>query len=145
MQSVCFDMRTAYVFIRDLILPYMEFSLQIVFGISALICLFQGTSLLIKGVSYFLPKDIPVQPLFDNIFRFLSGMHLGIAFLLIWVLVHIHEIQELNYFIGIVLICAGSGRLYSRMQVGSAGKKFNRIMLMEILLGFSILFLQYAR
>lgn len=126
-------------------LQYMEFSLQIVFGISALICLFQGLSFLIKGVSYFLPEGISSQPILDNIFRFLSGMHFGMAFLLVWVLFHIHEIQELNYFIGVLILCAGSGRLYSRMQVGSAGKKFDRIMLMEILLGLSIILLQYFR
>lgn len=123
----------------------MEFALQIIFGISALICLFQGLSLLIKGVAYFFPERTPVQPRFDNIFRFLCGMHFGIAFLLIWILIHIHEIQDLNYFIGILIFCAALGRLYSRIHVGSAGKKFDRIILMEMLLGLSIILLQYFR
>jgi hypothetical protein len=32
------------------------------------------------------------------------------------------EINDLTYFIGIVVVCSGLGRLFSRIKVGSGGK-----------------------
>jgi hypothetical protein len=123
----------------------MEITLQIVLSIISLICFGVGTNLLIRGVAYFLPETTPPQPALDNAFRFLSAMFLSFSFLLIWVIVHIHEVQDLIYFIGIVVLCAGLGRLYSRIKVGSAGRYLYYVMLFEIMLGIGILLLQYFR
>ncbi|HSY61846.1 MAG TPA: DUF4345 domain-containing protein [Cytophaga sp.] len=123
----------------------MEITLQIILTIISLICFVVGTNLLIKGVAYFLPETTPPQPALDNPFRFLSAMFLSFGFLLIWVVLHIHEIHELIYFIGIVVLCAGLGRLYSRINVGSAGRYLHYVMLFEIMLGIGILLLQYFR
>lgn len=123
----------------------MELALQILLGIVTLICLLGGTNLLIKGTGSFLPGTIQSQPILDNLFRFLSGIYFGLGFLMAWVVFNFHATNNLIYFIGIVVICSGLGRLYSRIKVGSAGKYFDFIMFFEIILGVSIILLQYFR
>lgn len=123
----------------------MEIILKILLGIISLICLSGGLNLLVKGTVSFLPGTVPPQPVLDNLFRFVSGIYFGLGFLMAWVALHLHEINDLIYFIGIVVIFSGLGRLYSRIKVGSAGKYFDYIMIFEIILGISILFLQYFR
>ncbi|HEY5407908.1 MAG TPA: DUF4345 domain-containing protein [Ginsengibacter sp.] len=123
----------------------MALALQILLGIVSLICLLGGINLLLKGSTSFLPKNIPTQPILDNLFRFLSGIYFGLGILMAWVVFNFHEINDLIYFIGIVVIFSGLGRLYSRIKVGSAGKYFDYIMLFEIILGTCIILLQYFR
>jgi hypothetical protein len=123
----------------------MELSLQILLGIVALICLSGGLNLLLKGTSSFLPSTVPAQPILDNLFRFLSGIYFGLGFLMVWVVLHFQEVNGLIYFIGIVVIFSGLGRLYSKIKVGSAGKYFDNIMVVEIILGIGIILLQYLR
>ena len=100
---------------------------------------------MIKGANKFLPETIPTQRVVDNLFRFLSGIYFGLGFLMCWVVFNFHETHDLIYFIGIVVIFSGLGRLYSRMKVGSAGKYFDYIMVVELILGISIVLLQYFR
>jgi hypothetical protein len=123
----------------------MEIALQILLSLTSLICFLVGTIGLIKGIQYVLPASIESQKKLDNAFRFLNGMFASFAFLLMWVVLHIHEIHDLIYFIGIVVLCAGLGRLYSRIKVGSAGSYLLYAMLFEIMLGMGIVLLQYFR
>ena len=123
----------------------MVLSLQILLGLVSLICLFGGLNLLIKGAGSFLPETIQTPPVLDNLFRFLSGIYFGLGFLMMWVVFNLHEIKDLIYFIGIVVIFSGLGRLYSRIKVGSGGKYLNFIMFFEILLGMMIILLEYFR
>ena len=123
----------------------MEVTLRILLGIVSLICILGGANLLIKGTSSFLPQNVPPQPILDNLFRFLSGIYFGLGFLMSWVVFEFHEINNLIYFIGIVVICSGLGRLYSRIKIGSAGRYFNFMMIFEIILGITIALLQYFR
>lgn len=120
-------------------------TLKLLFVIISCICLTVGANLLIKGVKTFIPENTIPQPKLDNTFRFLSGMFFSFGFMLIWIIFHIDTTNELNYFIGIIVTFAGMGRLYSRIQIGSAGKQFNRMTVLEILLGISIIVLQYFR
>jgi hypothetical protein len=122
----------------------MELTLQILLSIVSLICLLGGMNLLIKGAGYFLPGTNTPQRL-DNLFRFLSGIYFGVGFLMTWVVFNFHKLNDLIYFIGLVVIFSGLGRLYSRIKVGSAGKYFDYIMVFEIILGISIILLQYFR
>ncbi|HET7116264.1 MAG TPA: DUF4345 family protein [Hanamia sp.] len=123
----------------------MELLLQILLGIVSLVCLLGGLNLLLKGANSFLPKTIPVQRILDDLFRFLSGIYFGLGILMTWVVLNFHKINDLIYFIGIVVIFSGLGRLYSRIKVGSAGKYFDYMMVFEIILGISIILLQYFR
>ena len=123
----------------------MELSLQILLGIVSLICLLGGMNLLIKGSSSFLPENVPTQHILDNLFRFLIGIYFSMGILMSFVVFHLHEMNDLIYFIGIVVIFSGLGRLYSRIKVGSAGKYFDYIMVFEIALGVSAILLQYFR
>jgi uncharacterized membrane protein YagU involved in acid resistance len=123
----------------------MELSLQILLGIVSLICLLGGLNLLIKGAGHFLPATTPPQPILDDLFRFLSGIYFSLGILMAWVVFHFHEVHDLIFCIGIVVIFSGVGRLYSRIKVGSAGKYFDFIMTFEIILGFSIIILQSLR
>lgn len=123
----------------------METALQVLLGLVTLICLAGGMNLLIKGANSFLPEAIPRQRVVDNLFRFLSGIYFGLGFLMAWVVFNLHGLDDLIYYIGVVVICSGLGRLYSRIKVGSAGTYFDIIMLVEIVLGVSIVMLQYLR
>jgi len=123
----------------------MEIALQILLGIVTLICFLGGMNLLIKGSNAFLPNTISNIPVLDNLFRFLSGIYFGLGFLLSWVDFHFHSINDLLYFIGLVVIFSGLGRLYSRIKVGPAGKYFDFTMYLEFFLGTGIILLQYFR
>ena len=123
----------------------MELALQILLGITALICFLGGLNLLTKGANHFLPKEISPQRILDNLFRFLSGIYISMSFLLAWAVFHIQELHEIVYFLGLPIVFSGLGRVYSRIKVGSAGNYFDFIMVFEILLGISVLMLQYFR
>lgn len=123
----------------------MTLSLQILLGLTAIICFLGGLNLLIKGAYHFLPKEILPQRILDNLFRFLSGIYFSMTFLLVWAVLHIYEINELVYFLAFPIVFSGLGRLYSRIKVGSAGKYFDFIMVFEILLGIGVILLQAFR
>ena len=101
--------------------------------------------MLLKGVAHFLPETTPPQSRLDNAFRFLSAMFLSFGFLLIWIVIHIDEVHDQIYLVGVVVLCAGLGRLYSQIKVGSAGTYLFYVMLVEIALGIGIMLLQYLR
>ena len=123
----------------------MELALQILLGITALTCFLGGLNLLIKGAYHYLPKEFLPQRILDNLLRFLSGIYFSMAFLLTWAIFHIHELHALVYFLGLPILFSGLGRFYSRIKVGSAGNYFDIVMVVEILLGISVLLLQYFR
>jgi hypothetical protein len=123
----------------------MEIILRILLGLITLICWAGGLNLLIKGAGSFLPSTTPPQRVLDNLVRFLSGIYFGLGFLMAWTVFNFSEYTDLFYFIGVVVIFSGLGRLYSRIKVGSAGKYFDNIMIFEIALGAAIVCLQYFR
>src|SRR6478609_8998252 len=123
----------------------MELTLQILLGLVTFICLAGGMNLLLKGAGSFLPPNVPPQIILDNLVRFLSGIYFGLGFLMAWVVTHFAEFQDLIYFIGLVVVFSGLGRLLSRIKVGSAGTYFDFIMVFEIILGLAIMLLQYLR
>jgi len=123
----------------------MEIALQILLGLVAFICLAGGMNLLIKGTTSFLPEATAPQPTLDNLFRFLSGIYFALGFLMAYVVINVHEINTLIYFIGLVVIFSGLGRLYSRIKVGPSTKYLFYIMWFEILLGIAIIVLEYFR
>lgn len=123
----------------------MELILQILLGLVAFVCISVGAKQMIKGTGAFLTERLPLSPELDNTFRFLNGMFIGFGVLMIWALVNLYRIHELIYYIGIVIVLAGFGRVFSKINVGSAGKYFDTIMVVEIILGLSIMLLQYMR
>lgn len=123
----------------------MELTLQILLGIITLICFLGGANLLLKGADFFLPENVAPQRILNNLVRFLSGIYFSLGFLVAWVIFHFKHETDLIYFIGLVVIFSGLGRLYSRVKVGSAGKYFDFIMAFEIVLGIAIIMLQYFR
>lgn len=122
----------------------MEIVLQILLGLVALICLLGGMNLLIKGAGSFLPETF-APPVLDNLFRFLSGIYFSLGFLMAYVVFNFHQINNLIYFIGIVVVFSGLGRLYSRIKVGPSTNYLKFIMIFEIILGIAILILEYFR
>jgi hypothetical protein len=61
-----------------------------------------------------------------------------------WVVFNFHELNHLIYFI-VLLVFIQVWRVELRNKTGSAGKYFDYIMVFEIILGISIVLLQYAR
>jgi hypothetical protein len=102
-------------------------------------------NLLIKGAGSFLPEGTATPVVLDNLFRFLSGIYFGMGAMMVWVLIHLPQVHNLICFIGIVVICSGLGRLYSKIKVGSGGKYLESIMYVEITLGIAFIVLEYLR
>jgi hypothetical protein len=123
----------------------MEIVLQILLSLVALICLLGGMNLLIKGAGAFLPETVGAPPVLDNLFRFLSGIYFSLGFLMAYVVFNFHQINDLIYFIGIVVVFSGLGRLYSRIKVGPSTNYLKFIMIFEVILGIAIVVLQYFR
>lgn len=123
----------------------MELTLEIVLGIIALICFLGGANVLIKGAMYFLPKGTPTQLILDDLVRFLGGIYFSMGFLFVYAALNVSTIGNLPYFLGIIVVFSGLGRLYSRIKVGSAGRYFDFITVVEILLGLSIIVLKFLR
>ena len=99
----------------------MELVLKIILSAVTTICFLGGINLMTKGTKAFLPDTLPLQPRLDNLFRFLSGIYLGLGFLMLWVTIHSDQVGNLLYFIGITVLFSGLGRFYSRIKVGSPG------------------------
>lgn len=123
----------------------MEITLKTLLGLVTLICLLGGTNLLLKGAHAFLPAGTPPQCKLDNLMRFLSGIYFGLGFLMAWVVLHFDAVGDLTYFIGLVVIFSGLGRLYSRINTGPAGKYFDFVMVFEVALGLAIVLLEYFK
>jgi hypothetical protein len=121
----------------------MELALKIILGLVTIICFLGGINLMTKGTKFYLPNTLPLQPRLDNLFRFLSGIYLGLGFLMLWVMIHSQEVGDLLYFIGITVVFSGLGRLYSRIKVGSPGAYYDTMMALECSLGLSIVLLHY--
>lgn len=123
----------------------MELTLRILLSVLTIICFLGGLNILIKGAGYFLPKGCATLPVLDNLIRFLSGIYFGLGFLLVWSIINLQNIQELIYFIGIIVVFSGLGRLYSRSKVGSAGRYSDFITAFEILIGLTLIVLEFYR
>lgn len=123
----------------------MTLVLGILSGLVALICFLGGTNILLKGAMNFLPKGLPPQLVLDNLVRFLSGIYLGAGFLFAYVAFNVESVGNVLYPLGIMVLFSGLGRLYSRYKTGAAGKYFDFIMVVEILLGLSMIILESLR
>lgn len=121
----------------------MLLTLSILLAVVALIGFLGGTNVLLKGANYFLPKDTPPQLVLDNLVRFLAGIYFGAGFLFAYAALHTATLGDVVYYLGLIVIFAGIGRLYSLYKVGSAGAYFIFTMLLEILLGGAIMVLQW--
>jgi len=119
----------------------MEIILQILLGIVALICWAGGMNILLKGAMAFLPKEVSPQLVLDDLVRFLAGIYFGAGFLFSYAVFHVQTMGNVNYFLGIMVAFSGLGRFYSRLKLGSAGRYFDVIMCVEIILGIAIMLL----
>lgn len=123
----------------------MEIALEVLLGLVALICFAGGANLLLKGAMSFLPKELPPQPVLDNLFRFLSGIYFGCGFLFAYAAFNVASVGAVVYLLGLAVACSGLGRLYSRSKLGSAGAYFDFIMVFEVVLGILIIVLAWLR
>lgn len=123
----------------------MTIAIQVILGLVAAICFLGGLNLLNKGAMAFLPKEQAPARELDNLFRFTSGIYFSMGFLLTWVIATIDQHHALLYFLGINVAFAGLGRAWSMLRVGSAGNYHRAMMVLEIVLGLSIIFLQGMR
>lgn len=123
----------------------MEIVLITLLGIVSLICFLGGMNVLLKGAKKFLPKETPTQPVLDNLVRFLGGIYFASGFLFVYAAFCTSTLGLTIYILGIIVIFSGLGRLFSRVKVGSAGNYFDFIMILEIILGLSIIAIKYLK
>lgn len=123
----------------------MSPALSIILGLVSLICFLGGTNIMLKGAMKFLPEQTPPQLVLDDLVRFLSGIYLGSGSIFAYAMFNVGTLGNMIYFLGLAVIFSGLGRLYSRYKLGSAGTYFDYIMVVEILLGLSIIILDWLR
>ena len=102
-------------------------------------------NLLIKGAHGYLPDTVPPQLRLDNVLRFVSGIYFALGFLITWATINVNKTGNLTYFVGLLVIFAGLGRLWSRIDLGSAGEYFDSMMYLELVLGLAIMILKYFK
>lgn len=93
---------------------------SILLGIVALICFLGGMNVMLKGAMKFLPADTPPQLVLDNLVRFLGGIYLSAGFLFAYASFNTGKLGDLIYFLGLMVVLSGLGRVYSRYKLGSA-------------------------
>jgi hypothetical protein len=123
----------------------MLLTLSVLLGLVALICFLGGMNIMLKGAMGYLPKETPPQLILDDLVRFLSGIYIGSGFLFAYAAFNAGTLGNIIYCLGLAVIFSGLGRLYSRYKVGSAGKYFDAIMVVEILLGLTIIVLEWLK
>ena len=123
----------------------MEIALRIILGIVALICFLGGINVLFKGAMKFLPNETPPQLVLDNLVRFLGGIYFASGFLFTYAACSTLPLGLTIYILGIITIFSGLGRLFSRVKLGSAGKYFDFIMILEIVLGLAVIVIKYLK
>ncbi|MBS1735644.1 MAG: DUF4345 domain-containing protein [Bacteroidetes bacterium] len=123
----------------------MSIALSILLGLVAAICFLGGANIIIKGAMGFLPKQSPPQFVLDNLFRFLGGIYFASGTLFVYAIINIATLGPFITLLGVIVLFSGLGRLYSRLSLGSAGKYFDYIMIVEFILGVSIMLLEYLR
>lgn len=121
----------------------MALTISILLALVALICFLGGINIMLKGAMGFLPKETPPQFILDNLVRFLSGIYFSCGFLCTYASFNVEEIGNIVYFLGLIVVFSGLGRLYSRYKIGTAGKYFDIIMVVEIILGLAIIILKW--
>ncbi|HRN36188.1 MAG TPA: DUF4345 family protein [Flavobacteriales bacterium] len=117
----------------------MNTALAILLGLVAIICFLGGTNLMWKGAMPFLPEGTPPQLVLEDLVRFLAGIYLGGGFLLAYAALHVGALGGLLYCLGIMVLFSGLGRYWSRIKLGSAGRYFDVVMVVEVLLGAAII------
>ncbi len=123
----------------------MNTALAILLGLVAIICFLGGTNLMWKGAMPFLPEGTPPLLVLDDLVRFLAGIYLGGGFLLAYAALHVGALGGLLYCLGIMVLFSGLGRYWSRIKLGSAGRYFDVVMVVEVLLGAAIITLAGLR
>lgn len=121
----------------------MVVTLTILFSLVAVICLLGGINIMLKGAMKFLPAQTPPQLVLDNLVRFLAGIYLAGSFLFAYAAFNVSSIGNTAYFLGLMVLFSGLGRLYSRFKLGSAGSYFDWVMIAEIVLGLAIIALEW--
>lgn len=118
----------------------MALTNSILLALVAVICFLGGMNVMLKGAMSFLPKETPTQLVLDDLVRFLSGIYIGCGFLFAYAAFHLEETTaDIVYLLGLIVAFSGLGRLYSRYKVGTAGRYFDFIMSIEIILGLAII------
>lgn len=123
----------------------MNTALTILLGLVAIICFLGGTNVILKGAMPFLPEGTPPQLVLDDLVRFLAGIYLGGGFLFAYAALHVGALGKIPYFMGIMVLFSGLGRYWSRIKLGSAGRYFDIVMVVEVLLGAAIISLTWLR
>ncbi|GAB3361032.1 hypothetical protein GCM10027566_27190 [Arachidicoccus ginsenosidivorans] len=123
----------------------MDIAIKSILTLISIICFLGGFNVLLKGAAKFLPTNTPPQPILDNLLRFLSGIYIGMGFLCVWAAFRVDQSDYLVYFLGVIVLCSGLGRLYSRLKIQSSSSYLQSMMVLEILLGLSLIILRYCR
>lgn len=83
------------------------------------VCLFIVSAIaLIGGVLQMVLGQPETTPQFDNLHRFLAGVHFGMGLIGLWTAITVRYQTTLVYLVALVVLCGGIGRLVSIGTVG---------------------------
>jgi len=81
----------------------------------------------------------------DNVYRFMSGLYLGVGIICLWMSFTMETQDVLVYLIALTIFLAGSGRIVSVSQKGVPNTKYYFYFVAELILPIVIVFLQWYR
>ena len=93
----------------------MELVLKIILSAVTTICFLGGINLMTKGTKAFLPDTLPLQPRLDNLFRFLSGIYLGLGF---------SKVDAITVFANVFLKAQSDGNMTRMRKILDYIKRF---------------------
>ncbi len=111
----------------------MKRTLQVVLAFLSLLPLVVGSLGFIYGAALFAPAS-GVTPKLDSQYRFVAAWDVGLAFIVWWIIPQIERQTVLFRLICLLVCLGGVGRVIAWLAVGSAGRAFLAVTVLELLI-----------
>lgn len=89
-------------------------TIQVILVMLCLIAGLAATRNMLEGVAVVQPAGVAVSPDVDDVYRYLSGLYLGLGVISLWIAFTIERHDTLIYLVALTCLLGGSGRVISR-------------------------------
>lgn len=123
----------------------MVLALRIIFTILFVISLTGSIQGLVRGPSRWNRRGPDVSRGLDNVFRFMSGVYLGVSCICLWMVISMDEQGVLVYLLALTVFLGGLGRAVSFSFKGVPNRTYYLYILAELGLPVLIAVINYFR
>jgi hypothetical protein len=120
----------------------MKKFLQIYLGLFGIVAIFIALLHIILGPKA-IPGSIPVNPTMDSEDRFYATLFAAYGVAMLWCIKDIEQKSKVVYFLAFTFLVGGLARLVSIAAVGLPNTFFITMTVLELLIPFLIMFLQW--